>query len=538
MKNRQKTPVRPIPAAQYIRMSTEHQRFSPDNQRAANMAYAAANGYEIIATYQDSGKSGLTLKARPELKRLLSDVLSGTMPYRAILVLDVSRWGRFQDADQAAHYEFMCREAGIPVRYCSEAFDNDGGAMASIVKHMKRVMAAEYSRDLSTKISRAQRQQAGLGYKQGGITPHGTRRLVVDEHGRSKLYLSAGERKALATDKVVFARGPASEVNLVRAVFQMYAVKQMTMRAICAHLSSRRKFRRDGTPWSSWSISKMLHDEIYIGTYVFGRRFNNLGKKKPAMEADWVRAGVLDPIVHPDLFRAARARLDKCTRRSWSDLELMDGLSRLLKEQGFLNVPTINACPYLPDQTTISKRFGGLAKACAAIGYVKPSRASKSQTRPFTDEDLLDELRRIHLINGKISASLIDRDPHSPTASYFKTRLGGLRNGYFRAGLSVGKLPRPKTARQSDGSMFGDAELLDGLRLVLAKHGYISKALIAAEPTIPGCEMYEKRFGGFTNAYAQIGYLSTRGELAKATWARWRVARAARLNTDIETDAQ
>lgn len=517
-----------IPAAQYIRMSTEHQRFSPDNQRACNMAYAAAHGYEIVATYQDSGKSGLTLKARPELKRLLSDVLSGTMPYRAILVLDVSRWGRFQDADQAAHYEFMCREAGIPVRYCSEAFDNDGGAMASIVKHMKRVMAAEYSRELSTKISRAQRQQASLGYKQGGITPYATRRQVVDEHGRSKLFLSGGERKALATDKIVFARGPASEVNLVRTVFQLYTVKRMTMRAICAHLSGKRKFRRDGTPWSPWSISKMLHNEIYIGTYVFGRCFNNLGKKQPAVKAEWIRVGVLDSLVPPELFHAAQARLGKSARRHWSDQEITSGLSRLLKEQGFLNVPTINACPYLPDQTTITKRFGGLVKACAAIGYVKPSRASTSQRRLFTDEELLDQLRRIHLANGEISAALINRDSHSPSSSYFKVRLGGLRNAYFMAGLSMGKLPRPRSARQPDGSMYGDEELLDGLRLVLAKHGYLSKQLIAAEPTTPGCEMYEKRFGSFTKAYARIGYLSTRGELAKATWARWREARAAR----------
>lgn len=276
----------------------------------------------------------------------------------------------------------------------------------------------------------------------------------------------------------------------------------------------------------------MLRNEIYIGTYVFGRRFNNLGKKRPADENEWIRAGVLDPLVPPELFHAAQARLGKHARRHWSDREIVSGLSRLLKEQGFLNVPTINACRYLPDQTTITKRFGGLAQACAAIGYVKPSRASTSQRRLFTDEELLDQLRRIHLTNDGISAALISRDPHSPSASYFKVRLGGLRNAYFLAGLSMGKLPRQKTARSSNGSMYGEEELLDGLRLVLAKHGYLSKALIAAESAIPGCEMYEKAFGGFTEAYARIGYLSTRSELAKATWRRWREARAARSSHD------
>src|SRR5688572_3852612 len=105
-------------------MSTEHQRYSPDNQQAAIATHASLRGFEVVDTYTDSGKSGLTLSGRPALKQMLSDVLSGAAPYRVILVLDVSRWGRFQDTDQSAHYEYMCREAGIPVHYCNEPFQN------------------------------------------------------------------------------------------------------------------------------------------------------------------------------------------------------------------------------------------------------------------------------------------------------------------------------------------------------------------------------------------------------------------------------
>src|SRR3546814_16580155 len=75
------------------------------------------------------------------------------------------------------------------LHYCAESFENDGGAISSIVKHMKRVMAAEYSRDLSARISRAQRQQAKLGFKMGGMAPYGTRRQVVDEHGKRRMTL-------------------------------------------------------------------------------------------------------------------------------------------------------------------------------------------------------------------------------------------------------------------------------------------------------------------------------------------------------------
>lgn len=75
-----------------------------------------------LGTYIDSGKSGLSLKGRDGLKRLLSDAVSGAAGYDAILVLDVSRWGRFQDVDQGSHYEWLCRSAGVPVHYVAEPF--------------------------------------------------------------------------------------------------------------------------------------------------------------------------------------------------------------------------------------------------------------------------------------------------------------------------------------------------------------------------------------------------------------------------------
>jgi DNA invertase Pin-like site-specific DNA recombinase len=96
-----------IPAAQYLRMSTEHQQYSLDNQRAAISEYARLNGFEVIRTYTDSGKSGLQLRERHGLRTLLNDVINGNPRFRVILVYDVSRWGRFQDSDEAAHYEFL-----------------------------------------------------------------------------------------------------------------------------------------------------------------------------------------------------------------------------------------------------------------------------------------------------------------------------------------------------------------------------------------------------------------------------------------------
>src|SRR6202045_481593 len=150
-------------AAQYVRMSTDYQRYSIENQAAVIAAYAQLHQFSIVRTYRDEGQSGLKIKNRAGLIQLLDDVRSGHADFDHILVYDVSRWGRFQDTDESAHYEFICKQAGIKVAYCAEQFDNDGSMISSIVKNIKRGMAAESSPELSAKVLAGAGGLAGLG---------------------------------------------------------------------------------------------------------------------------------------------------------------------------------------------------------------------------------------------------------------------------------------------------------------------------------------------------------------------------------------
>ena len=51
-----------IRAAQYLRMSTEHQQYSLDNQSTAISAYAMTHNFQIVETYSDEARSGLKFK--------------------------------------------------------------------------------------------------------------------------------------------------------------------------------------------------------------------------------------------------------------------------------------------------------------------------------------------------------------------------------------------------------------------------------------------------------------------------------------------
>src|ERR1700681_373186 len=141
-----------VRAAEYVRGSTDRQEYSTDNQSLVNRAYAATHRMTIVRTYSDEARSGLVIDQRDALKQLIAHVETGNVDFKVILVYDVSRWGRFQDPDEAAHYEYICKAAGVQVHYCAEHFENDGHPASLILKTLKRVMAAEYSRELSEKV--------------------------------------------------------------------------------------------------------------------------------------------------------------------------------------------------------------------------------------------------------------------------------------------------------------------------------------------------------------------------------------------------
>jgi DNA invertase Pin-like site-specific DNA recombinase len=51
-------------AAKYVRMSTDMQEYSIQNQSDAIAAFAAKRGLTIVRTYADQGRSGLNIERR------------------------------------------------------------------------------------------------------------------------------------------------------------------------------------------------------------------------------------------------------------------------------------------------------------------------------------------------------------------------------------------------------------------------------------------------------------------------------------------
>lgn len=362
-----------VPAAQYLRVSTEHQQYSFANQSAAILKYADSHGFEIVRTYSDA-KSGVALKRRTGLRQMLQDVVGNT-GYRAILVYDVSRWGRFQDTDESAHYEFVCKSAGVPVHYCAETFANDGSLPSLIMKALKRTMAGEYSRELGVKVLAGQKRLAMLGFKQGGMPGYGLRRLLVSSERHPKQQLAFGERKSIATDRVILVPGPTEEVQVVRDIYRMLIADGMTVYGIASELNRRNVPYTGKSKWDYQAVHNILSHLKYAGCQVYGRtscRLYTPSVRVPISE--WILThGAFQTVVDQGTFLSAQRILADRTFNK-SDEELLMSLKNLLEHEGRLSLRLIKNSPDVPSPSTYRLRFGSLRRAYQLIGYGNPEQ--------------------------------------------------------------------------------------------------------------------------------------------------------------------
>jgi DNA invertase Pin-like site-specific DNA recombinase len=389
-------------------MSTDHQKYSIDNQQSVIAEYADRRGLTIVWTYKDAGRSGLRIIGRDDLQGLIDDVQSGRANFKTILVYDVSRWGRFQDVDESAYYEFICKRAGVQVHYCTDEFENDGSLASTVLKNMKRVMAGDFSRQLSRRIFIAQCHMTELGVWRGGSAGYGLRRLLVDPDGRPIIQLERGQRKSISTERVVLKLGPADEITTVKRIFRSFVSRGKSYAEIADALNNDKIPNGLGRPWSTQTIIHVLSNEVYIGNVVFNRTSFKLRQKAVINPPNmWIRrANAHEAIIAPEIFQKAQKIIAR-RREGRSDQELLDQLTALWKRKGHLSSRIMEADEKTPHTNTYVNRFGSLRAAYARIGF-EPKRRFKwvgieAEMTVIIDAAVAEIVRRIADLGGTAS---------------------------------------------------------------------------------------------------------------------------------------
>ena len=387
-------------AAQYVRMSTEQQQYSIENQMAAISEYAKSHDFEIVRTYSDEARSGIDLARRPGLRQLLDDVTTHKAEFRAVLVYDISRWGRFQDTDESACYEFLCRSAGVNVVYCAEPFANDLSTIASLLKTLKRTMAGEYSRELSAKVFAGQCRLVRKGFAPGGPAGYGLRRLLLGTDGKPKAMLRDGERKALITERVTYTLGTANEIRTVRKIYSLFLDGGLDCYAIARWLN------QNGVPysrgrWNGQIVEEILTHPRYTGAMAFNRHTMRLGsKRKPNPREQWVvQPNSFAAIIPQRRFDAAQRKLeDRVIRRS--DGRLLEELREFVAKHGRATQLMLGEDPRMASVGAYCHRFGSFSRALALVNNEPKNGFSENERRARLKLQLQDEFAEAMLANN------------------------------------------------------------------------------------------------------------------------------------------
>lgn len=445
------------PAAQYLRMSTDRQDVSLEYQAKTIAKWAKAHGYSIVETYTDEGISGVGIEKRQALKDLLRTVIGGQSEFHAVLVYDVSRWGRFQNPDQAAHYEFMCQEAGVPVEYCAESFRNDGSAMSGLIKHVKRTMAAEFSREASARLSNTKMVLRNRSYWTGGLPGYGYRRAIVNSDGTTVRVCDNLERAYATHCHTRLVLGPSHEVEIVRRIFHDFLLTDGTYTSVTKALNTEGIAAELGARWSLARVRQVLTNTKYCGRLVQGKRRQRLGgPNEPVDPRFWVTSPDACPaIVSYDLFEAVQAKIAANSYRPTKQ-EIIADLQRVALERGKLSDRVVRDHSKF-GHVAIKRAFGGLKGAYEAAGYVQtplqkayadriegaPKRVPVSK---YETVELLDMLRMVWKQHGRLNTDLIDATPGIPGPSTFTRRFGTISDAY----IAIGYTPNPQQTLMAD----------------------------------------------------------------------------------------
>ena len=354
----------------YIRMSTELQVESPENQEREIRAYADAYGIEIVKKYADLGVSGMTAEGREQFQSLLDDVESGRNAYTIVLYLDDSRWGRFVDSRDADYYRMRLERKGVLCQACDKPLTMTNTIADRIMTLLKDESASDYCRQLSQKVFIGQRNLVLKGYRQGGPAGFGLRRMLLDESGNPKQELGIGQRKSLQTERVVLVPGPKPELDKIDWMYDQF-IAGMREGEIADILNAEGCLTDFGRPWTKATVREVLTNEKYIGNNLFNRSSCKLkSKQRPNPESEWIRKeGAFTPVITAERFYAVQEIIRE-RHRKISDADLLESLKSLQRQTGRLSAMIIDESEDTPPSSLYSSRFGGLLRAYRLIGYI------------------------------------------------------------------------------------------------------------------------------------------------------------------------
>lgn len=293
----------------YIRLSREdgdkEENDSVGNQRKLLTEYVSRHDdFILYDIYIDDGYTGTNFN-RPAFQKMIADIEDKKV--NCVVVKDLSRFGR-DYIDTGRYLERIFPELGVRFISVSDNIDSIKQAYDMLLP-IKNIFNEQYARDISNKIQATVKSKQKAGEFIGAFTSYGYKKSPVNKN-------------KLVIDEY------ASEV--VKRIFAMYAqgigkqsiAKQLNAEGILCP-SEYKKLNGENykncnrlkttSYWTYSTINTMLHNEMYIGNMIQGKKHQRMrGKQHKVDKENWVRVeNTHEPIIDRDTWDKVRKLLSK-----------------------------------------------------------------------------------------------------------------------------------------------------------------------------------------------------------------------------------
>ena len=292
-------------AALYIRLSVEFNGKKGDSletQRQIMEAYIAlCPDIEIAEVYTDNGTTGRTFE-REAFQRMLGDIEAGKI--NCIVVKDLSRLGR-NTIDTGYYIEKYFPLHGVRFIAVNDQFDSEDAENSGnhLIVPLKNMINEAYAADISRKVRAQQNQAMKAGEFVGARPPYGYRK---DPDNCHRLLVNEDTAPIVRQIFQWTLEGVALNV-IVKRLNESSVMTPGYYHASCGLFSYDNKLAGSGK-WQSWTVGKILADQVYTGDMVQGKHTNVGHKQVVTKPVDWIVVrNTHEPLVSREVFAKAQA---------------------------------------------------------------------------------------------------------------------------------------------------------------------------------------------------------------------------------------
>ena len=290
--------------ALYIRLSVEFNGKRGDSletQRQIMEAYAAlCPDLEIVEVYTDNGITGRTFE-REAFQRMLADVEAGKI--NCIMVKDFSRLGR-NTIDTGYYIEKYFPLHGVRFIAVNDQFDSEDSENSGnhLIVPLKNMINEAYAADISKKVRAQQNQAMRDGEFVGARPPYGYRKDPDNCHR-----LLVNEDTAPIVRQIFQWTVDGVALNVIVKRLNEQGVMTPGYYLASIGLITSKKLMGSGK-WQTWTVGKILADEVYTGDMVQGKHTNVGHKQIVTKPVDWIVVrNTHEPLVSREVFAKAQA---------------------------------------------------------------------------------------------------------------------------------------------------------------------------------------------------------------------------------------